>query len=53
MEKGYISEEETVNVRIAGSDKSMLNMPQLSSLEIGKLSKTFSYYCKFLEDRWD
>jgi hypothetical protein len=48
MEKGYISEEETVNVRIAGSDKSMLNMPQLSSSEIGKLSKTFSYYCKFL-----
>jgi len=53
MEKGYISEEEIVTLEIASSDKSKLNMPQLSSSEIGKLSKTFSYYCKFLEDRWD
>ena len=28
-------------------------MPQFSSAEIGGLSKTFSYYCKFPEDRWD
>ena len=53
MEKGYISEEEIVTLEIASSDKSKLNMPQLSSSEIDRLSKTFSCYCKFLEDRWD
>jgi len=41
MEKGYISEEEIVTLEIASSDKSKLNMPQLSSSEIGRLSKTF------------
>jgi hypothetical protein len=25
----------------------------ISEVEIGGLSKTFSYYCKFPEDRWD
>lgn len=53
IKKGYISDEEIVTLGIAGSDKSMLNMPQFSSSAIGGLSKTFSYYCKFPESRWD
>ena len=53
IEKGYSKEEDIVTLGITGSDKSMLNMPQLSSSEIGGLAKTFAFYTKFPENRWD
>ena len=53
IEKGYCKEEDIVTLGITGSDKSMLNMPQLSSSAIGGLARTFAYYTKFPEDRWD
>ena len=31
----------------------MLNMPQLSSGEISGIARTFAYYVKFPENRWD
>ena len=48
IKKGYIKEEDIVTLGITGEDenKSMLNMPHLSSEEIGGLAKTFSYYTK-------
>ena len=52
IKKGYIKEDDIVTLGITGGDKSMLNMPHLSSEEIGGLARTFSYYTKFPEDRW-
>jgi len=53
IKKGYIKEDDIVTLGITGGDKSMLNMPHLSSEEIGGLAKTFSYYTKFPTERWD
>ena len=53
IKKGYIKDEDIVTLGITGGDKSMLNMPQLSSEEIGGLAKTFTYYTKFPIERWD
>ena len=53
VKKGYISDEDIVSLSISVGSKSMLKMPQLSSTEIGGLAKTFAYYTKFPEDRWN
>ena len=53
IKKGYIKGDEIVTLGITGGDKSMLNMPHLSSDEIAGLAKTFSYYIKFPPERWD
>ncbi len=53
VNKGYIKEEDIVSLSISAGGKSMLNMPQLSSSEISGLARTFAYYVKFPEDRWN
>lgn len=53
IKKGYIKDEDIVSLSISAGSKSMLNMPQLSSTEIAGLARTFAYYVKFPEERWD
>lgn len=53
VKKGYINEEDVVSLSISAGGQSMLNMPQLSKEEISGLARTFAYYVKFPENRWD
>jgi len=53
VKKGYIKEEDVVSLSISSGSGSMLNMPQLSSDEIAGLARTFAYYVKFPENRWN
>ena len=53
IKKGYIKDDDIVSLSISVGSKSMLKMPQISSTEIGGLAKTFAYYTKFPESRWN
>ena len=53
IKKGYINKEDIVSLSLSSGSKSMLKMPQLSSEEIAALARTFSYYVKFPENRWN
>ena len=50
IEKGYITGDELVPSYFS---KSILKMPSISSDEISGIHKTFSYYVRFPESRWD
>ena len=52
IKKGYIKDEDICSVSNT-ADKSMLNMPTISKAEISGLNRTFSFYVKFPENRWD
>ena len=51
IKKGYLDANEVASV--SNTAHSMLNMPSISSEEISGLARTFSYYVKFPESRWD
>ena len=50
IQKGYLNDDAIVS---SVYTRSMLNMPSISSEEISGLARTFSYYVKFPESRWD
>ena len=50
IQKGYLNDDEIVS---SFYTHSILNMPSISSEEISGLARTFSYYVKFPESRWD
>jgi len=50
IQKGYLREDEIVS---SIYQKSMLRMPSISPDEITALQKTFSFYVKFPESRWN
>ena len=52
IKKGYIKDEDICSVS-STADESMLNMPTISKTEISGLNRTFSFYVKFPENRWD
>ena len=52
VQKGYIKDDSIVSLSLSSGSKSMLNMPGLSSEEIGGLARTFSFYVKFPQNRW-
>ncbi len=53
VKKGYINKEDIVSLSLSSGSRSMLKMPQLSSEAIAGLARTFSYYVKFPESRWN
>ena len=52
IEKGYIKDEDICSVSNTANE-SMLDMPSISKQEITGLNRTFSFYSKFPENRWD
>jgi hypothetical protein len=52
IQKGYIKDEDICSVSNTANE-SMLNMPTISKAEITGLNRTFSFYTKFPENRWD
>ena len=51
IQKGYIAKD--VIASISNTAHSMLDMPTISKEEISGLARTFSYYVKFPENRWE
>ena len=51
IQKGYLREDEIAS--ISNTSYSMLRMPSISKKEISGLARTFSFYVKFPESRWD
>ena len=52
IQKGYIKDEDICSVSNTANE-SMLEMPTISKKEISGLNRTFSFYVKFPEDRWN
>lgn len=52
IQKGYIKDEDICSVSNTANE-SMLNMPTISKKEISGLNRTFSFYVKFPENRWN
>ena len=52
IQKGYIKDEDICSVSNTANE-SMLNMPTISKEEITGLNRTFSFYVKFPESRWN
>ena len=51
IRKGYIKKDAIAS--ISNTAFSMLDMPTISKEEISGLARTFSYYVKFPENRWN
>ena len=52
IQKGYIKDEDICSVSNTANE-SMLNMPTISKAEITGINRTFSFYVKFPESRWN
>ncbi len=51
IKKGYLSKDQITS--ISNTSYSLLKYPEITSAEIQGLARTFSYYVKFPENRWN